>query len=210
MKRVLICGGRDFNDWNGFARAMATVGDQGYLGRSEYAPGGDARRREITIIHGAARGADTMAAEWADDYGYPVEAYPADWDTHGRSAGYIRNAKMLEEGKPDLVISFPGGKGTKMMIDLATKAKVLTLGVKIMGTDNIYISELNKKAVELQTQKYKQLFIDKIQELKMLTPGQRAGIFRDLVKEEQEWLANMGADYDQIMQAVEAMDKTQS
>lgn len=209
MKRVLICGGRDFGDWQGFIRAMTTVGDQGYLGASEYNTGWDSQQYALTVIHGDAKGADNLAGKWAQDQGHDLEVYPADWYTHGRSAGYIRNAKMLEEGKPDLVIAFPGGKGTKMMIDLATKAKVLTLGVKIMG-DNIYISELNKKAIELQTQTYRDIFIKKIQELKMLTPGQRAGIFRDLVKEEQEWLANMGSDYDEIMEAVEAMDKTQS
>ena len=50
--------------------------------------------------------------------------YPADWDTHGRGAGPIRNKQMLEEGKPDLVIAFPGGKGTANMIGQAKEAGI--------------------------------------------------------------------------------------
>lgn len=78
---------------------------------------------EITIIHGCANGVDTIAGGWAKGY-YNIEEYPAQWDKYGKSAGFIRNKQMLEEGKPDIVIAFPGGKGTKMMVDLAKKAGV--------------------------------------------------------------------------------------
>lgn len=54
----------------------------------------------------------------------PVIVYHADWNAHGRSAGPIRNAKMLAEGKPDLVVAFPGGKGTAHMVGIARKAGV--------------------------------------------------------------------------------------
>lgn len=65
----------------------------------------------ITIIHGAARGADTFADESARDLGYAVKAFPADWERHGRAAGPIRNVEMLKEN-PDLVIAFGQGRGT--------------------------------------------------------------------------------------------------
>lgn len=68
-----------------------------------------------TIVHGAARGADLLAAHVAEELGYEVEAHPAQWDLHGRSAGFIRNEAMAQSDV-DLVIAFPGGRGTADMI----------------------------------------------------------------------------------------------
>jgi hypothetical protein len=55
-----------------------------------------------------------------------VAVFPADWETHGRAAGPIRNQAMLDEGKPYLVIAFWDGKskGTLDMISRATRAGV--------------------------------------------------------------------------------------
>jgi hypothetical protein len=65
------------------------------------------------VIHGGANGADYIAGRWAQDTGgIPVEEFPADWNRHGNSAGPIRNQEMLDKGKPDLVVAFPGGRGT--------------------------------------------------------------------------------------------------
>ena len=73
--------------------------------------------RGVTIIiSGCARGADTLGIEWAEARGIEVGRFPADWDTHGRAAGPIRNQRMLDEGKPDLVVAFPGGRGTADMV----------------------------------------------------------------------------------------------
>lgn len=105
--RILVCGGRDFTNQSIFNQAMEDL-----LGKV------------TVIIHGAARGADTLADNWAKEHGLTVEAYPADWDKYGKRAGFIRNSQMLKEGKPDRVIAFPGGKGTEMMINLAHAAKV--------------------------------------------------------------------------------------
>jgi hypothetical protein len=71
-----------------------------------------------------ARGADSLAVRYAEQYKCPVEKFPALWDVHGRAAGPIRNQLMLDEGKPDLVLAFPGGRGTAHMIDIAEKAGV--------------------------------------------------------------------------------------
>ena len=81
-----------------------------------------------TLIHGAARGADTLASEVAREGTQfsAIMAFPAKWKKYGKRAGYIRNAEMLGIGKPELVIAFWDGKspGTKMMIELARAAKV--------------------------------------------------------------------------------------
>lgn len=75
------------------------------------------------IVHGAARGADTIARLVAEDLGLATEAHPADWKKHGKAAGPIRNQEMLDSGI-DLVIAFPGGNGTADMVKRARQAGV--------------------------------------------------------------------------------------
>lgn len=65
------------------------------------------------LIHGGARGADTMAGEiWlrgtatgSHPKGLAVEVHPADWDTHGKAAGFIRNQQMVDRGA-DVCLAF--------------------------------------------------------------------------------------------------------
>lgn len=113
--RVLVCGGRDFDDHMLLVKTLL-----------EYQT-----EKPITcIIHGNARGADTLADRFADLTGIPKEVYPADWDKYNKAAGPIRNAQMITEGKPDLVIAFPGGKGTANMIKQAKDAGIPVKEIK--------------------------------------------------------------------------------
>jgi hypothetical protein len=106
--KVLVCGGRNYDDYNHVVKIL------------DWLP--------ITlIIHGGATGADALAGKYAYEKTLSWVSYCADWDRHGRRAGYIRNLQMLDEGKPDLVVAFPGGKGTTMMIKLAKEAAVPVL-----------------------------------------------------------------------------------
>jgi hypothetical protein len=73
-----------------------------------------------------------MAGEFAKWKGIAVKEYPADWQKHGKAAGPIRNRQMLEDGKPDLVIAFSGGRGTANMISQARAA-----GVKVLIPETI-------------------------------------------------------------------------
>lgn len=114
MTRYLICGGRDFDDWTMLDRALKAL---------------ILHPKASTIIHGAARGADRLAAQWGADNRAEVIAVPADWDTHKRAAGPIRNSLMLSEFKPDVVIAFPGGAGTADMIRQGRQRKVVTIQV---------------------------------------------------------------------------------
>jgi hypothetical protein len=103
--RVLVCGGRDFTDLGRVWSMLDTYHNM---------PGAGG---PITlVIHGAAKGADELAAEWARSNRVEQRAFHADWQTHGKAAGPIRNRAMLDEGKPNLVIAFPGGKGTANMV----------------------------------------------------------------------------------------------
>lgn len=82
---------------------------------------------DCIVISGMARGADTHAATWARNFGTLVP-FPAYWDDYGKAAGPIRNAQMLEEGQPDVVLAFhndlENSKGTKHMVNIARKAGV--------------------------------------------------------------------------------------
>lgn len=111
--RVLVCGGREFDDRD---RAFAALDEHAW--------------NVCVVIHGAAIGADTLAGEWAEARGVLVEAYPADWITHRRAAGPIRNRQMLNEGRPDLVIALPGARGTAHMVRIAREAGVRVIEVK--------------------------------------------------------------------------------
>ena len=73
------------------------------------------------IISGGARGADTLAEEWADENNIPKTIVKADWKTHGKAAGPIRNQQMLDL-KPNMVVAFPGGNGTADMVRRSKKA----------------------------------------------------------------------------------------
>ena len=68
-----------------------------------------------------------MAEEWARERGIETDIYLADWEGLGRKVGPIRNERMLQEGKPRLVIAFPGGRGTADMTSRARAAGVETI-----------------------------------------------------------------------------------
>ncbi|MBB4235073.1 hypothetical protein GGD57_001631 [Rhizobium esperanzae] len=67
------------------------------------------------LIEGEARGLDVRAKAWAQRRGIVVDPYPADWDNLGKAAGGIRNQWMIDDGKPDYGMVFPGGRGTADM-----------------------------------------------------------------------------------------------
>lgn len=110
--RVLVCGGRDFADRELLFRSLDEL---------RFARG------VTVVISGCARGADTLGIEWAEARGVEVARFPADWEKYRRAAGPIRNQQMLDEGKPDLVIAFPGGRGTADMVRRATAAEIETI-----------------------------------------------------------------------------------
>jgi UDP-N-acetylmuramoylalanine-D-glutamate ligase len=114
MARVLVCGGRDYSDREAVARALLP-----------YRPRKPATEVSDTIlILGGATGADAIAEEWADVWGVRKRVFPANWQKHGRAAGPLRNQQMLDEGRPDIVIAFPGGRGTADMVRRARAAGV--------------------------------------------------------------------------------------
>ncbi|SRR5713226_671378 len=102
--KVLVCGSRHWTDWKLIETHLKML-----------PPG-------TTIISGAARGADQMAATIGAKLGLEVQESPADWAKFGRAAGYRRNLLMLKE-RPDLVIAFhlDASPGTAHAIENARK-----------------------------------------------------------------------------------------
>ena len=109
--RLLVCGGRDYKD---APTVYYTLNMQRRLNFGTIA----------CLIHGGAKGADEMAGYWAERNEIPVKVYPAEWAKHGKKAGPVRNQLMIDDGKPEYVIAFPGGRGTADMVRRAKAAGI--------------------------------------------------------------------------------------
>ena len=105
--KCIIAGGRDFEPQSKHWKFLDTI--------NYYNP--------ITeVVSGACRGADQFGEKWAESLSIPIKKFPADWDKYGKRAGAIRNQQMAEYA--DMLITFPGGKGTELMRGLAKKQKL--------------------------------------------------------------------------------------
>ena len=111
--KILVCGGRSYSNKKEFNEYMDRINEI-------YGP-------IVKIIHGGANGADSMAQKWAENHKISTTIYQAKWHKYGKAAGPIRNKEMLEKEKPNLIIAFPGGHGTRNMVELACEAEVLTI-----------------------------------------------------------------------------------
>lgn len=116
MFKVIIAGGRDFNDYN-LLKSKCDF----YLSKIN---------EEIEIVCGGAKGADSLGERYAKEKGLSIRYFCADWDLYGKSAGYRRNVEMGNYA--DALIAFWDGKskGTKHMIDYALMKKINVRVVK--------------------------------------------------------------------------------
>ena len=111
--RVIIAGSRNFNNYELLKKECdAFLSDK----KEKY---------NITIISGGARGADFSGEKYAQDEGFDLEIYPAQWDKFGKRAGYRRNEQMAEVA--DALIAFWDGssRGTKHMVDIMNEKNLL-------------------------------------------------------------------------------------
>lgn len=119
--KLLICGSREFADYDLLSRKM-----------DEYLSSADLNK--IEIVAGGARGADTLAEQYARERGIKFTSFPAKWDVYGRSAGFIRNGEMAEycKGPGNTCISFWNGEssGTKHMMQTALRKRMSVVKVK--------------------------------------------------------------------------------
>jgi len=111
---VLVTGDRNWKDYNIIYRELSKC------------PLG------TVIIHGTARGADSLADIAAERLGFKTVPFKPEWHIYGKGAGPIRNQKMLDrllkEEEPKKVLAFhknlAESKGTKDMVNRALKAGV--------------------------------------------------------------------------------------
>lgn len=103
--KVVCCGSRGWTNGDLILRRLQAL---------------QAEHGHVEVLHGGARGADLFAAGIARGFGMQVHAFPADWKTHGKRAGIIRNLQMLDEN-PALILAFWDGEspGTRHMVSAA-------------------------------------------------------------------------------------------
>lgn len=114
MTRVIVCGGRDYRNRHHVFEVLDSL---------------RAERGLHVVIHGAATGADQEAEVWATVRGLSRHRFPAQWEKHGKAAGPIRNQQMIDKGRPDFVVAFPGGAGTADMVMRARTAGIEVIEV---------------------------------------------------------------------------------
>lgn len=116
--RVIIAGSRNFNNYELLKKECdAFLSDK-------------KKKYNIIIISGGARGADFSGEKYAQDEGFSLEKFPANWNKFGKSAGFRRNEQMAEVA--DALIAFWDGKshGTKHMIEIMENKKLLVKVIK--------------------------------------------------------------------------------
>ena len=103
MLVVAVTGGRDYTDiehvWSVLSEVNASM-----------------------VLQGGQRGADWLAVRWGRSNGRQVVTY--EYVEVGRSGGPVRNKNMIRHGKPDMLIAFPGGRGTANCVHEAKSAGV--------------------------------------------------------------------------------------
>ena len=114
---LLVCGGRDYTDRDRVFAELDAVIARGRIAFD-------------TVRHGAQRGADTLAGEWAKSRGYINDPWQAEWRRLGKAAGPIRNAAMIRDGAVVGCVAFPGRIGTPDMIKKCVQAGIPVLEVR--------------------------------------------------------------------------------
>jgi YspA, cpYpsA-related SLOG family len=110
--KIVVCGGRTYGNRE---RVFAVL------------DGIHAETPVTVLMHGNARGADNLADDWAAGKCETKTFHPL-WEVHGKSAGPKRNQEMVDE-RPDLVVAFPGSRGTA---DMVRRAKAAGIPVRII------------------------------------------------------------------------------
>ena len=114
---LIVAGGRDFTNYRLLKEKLDFL-----LSNTD--------KEEVTILCGKAKGADSLGERYANENNIDVWEYAADWEKHGKSAGYLRNSDMADAGTH--LVAFHNGisRGTKHMIDLATKKGLVVRVIK--------------------------------------------------------------------------------
>lgn len=116
--RIVVTGGREFSDRELLTRTLDAY-------------------RIVELAQGGARGADRLAKEYAESNGIPVVTFDADWKQFRNAAGPMRNLRMLQHFRPDLVVAFPGGVGTADCVQKARRLGFTVVTVWSRGASGL-------------------------------------------------------------------------
>lgn len=127
MFRLLVCGDRNYTDYQMINKVLADFHTTGTINDVSYCE----PFSKLLIIHGDCKGADSLAKNFAKLNNHEILTFPANWNKYGLNAGPIRNQQMLDVGKPQLVIAFhtniDSSKGTKHMMNIARNMNIPTI-----------------------------------------------------------------------------------
>lgn len=121
--RILVTGSREWSDADLLGRSI----ERANLELNTY-------RFPVVVVHGDARGADRIAGSYAKRAGWTEEKHPAQWETYGKRAGYVRNAEMVSLGA-DVCLAFilNGSAGATMCANLAERSGIPVRRVELNG-----------------------------------------------------------------------------
>lgn len=85
----------------------------------------------LEIVSGCARGPDSIGLELAKEYGWKTKEFPADWDKHGKYAGFKRNIEMAEYSNALLAFWDFKSRGTRHMIEQAINRGLIVKVVRV-------------------------------------------------------------------------------
>lgn len=133
MYNILVTGDRYWTEYSVIYEALAEAWDD--FTKRPHMIGTSSRN--VTVVHGAAKGADTHAGFAAHKLGFGVRTYPANWSRYKKGAGPIRNSLMLKENKIDIVLAFHDNlksfsSGT---LDMCVKAVEAGIPVRLYKSD---------------------------------------------------------------------------
>lgn len=124
--RVIIAGSRSITDYNTVCDAMAAAAEQGVF--------------PTEVVSGTARGVDRLGERWAQEHKIPVTQFKADWEQHGRAAGYLRNRQMAEYARAEAnvgacVLVWDGvSNGTRHMAKAAAECGLTVVQIVVKST----------------------------------------------------------------------------
>lgn len=127
--RIIVAGSRKFNNYEFLCGRIDRILTE--------ILSNETKKEDVTFISGCAIGVDLYGERYANDHGYNLVRFPAEWNIYGKPAGMIRNKQMAgyasEDGYDGYLIAFWNGssRGTKNMIDNATKFGLKTFVVYI-------------------------------------------------------------------------------
>lgn len=118
--KLIIAGGRDFNDYELLEEKVDLFLYKVLDGYTL----SNINTHNISIICGMQKGADTLGKQFGEKYNLEVIEKPADWNTHNKSAGPIRNNQMADICTHAIIFWDGSSRGSKNMIDICIQRNI--------------------------------------------------------------------------------------